>query len=338
MKYRFDVDNWGGQFSVPCSVATRYLKISDGDHIKVLLCILASATRDITTEAIAQSTGLNEDTVDDAVIYWKDLGILHLIEGSSSLKSAASVKKEKQLPASSVESIKPADKAIDRRVVVSYTNKEILEKAEKDENLKKLFDEIQQYIPKSITHTEMGRLIELYELYRFDVPSILITAEYCKQIDKCSIAYISKVLESWHEQGICTYSEVEAEINRQAEFYAYENIVRRCFGISNRLSAKQKELVEKWKTMGIDESLLSIAKDKCLDGTGGKINFGYINKVIETWKTKGITTPEQVKQDDDNFRNKNSGHFVGSDKTNSYSVDQVEKMLKNIVSRNEGNK
>ena len=40
MKYRFDVDSWGGHFSVPCSVATEYLKTSDGNYLKVLLCIL----------------------------------------------------------------------------------------------------------------------------------------------------------------------------------------------------------------------------------------------------------------------------------------------------------
>ena len=131
---------------------------------------------------------------------------------------------------------------------------------------------------------------------------------------------------------------MEAEIIRRTEYNTYESTVRRCLGLTNRLTAKQKEYVEKWKSNGIDESLLNIACERCLDGTGGKINFKYIDQVISSWVNKGIKTPEQVAADDASFKGKGQkSHFSASEKDNSFTVEKLERLVKNFSSRNEDN-
>ena len=247
MKYRFDVDSWGGHFSVPCSVATEYLKTSDGNYLKVLLCILSSATRDIESQSITQATGLDEDIIEDAIVHWTSLGVLKLVGQSESTIPATAVQvDDKTVPVSTVESIKPTSKAVDRKIVVSYTVQEINEKAQKDPELKHLFDEIQGYINNTINGKELGMLTDLYETYHYDVPTILIAAEYCNTLGKYSVHYLSKLLMDWSEHDLCTYDEVEAEIIRRTEYNTYESTVRRCFGLTNKLSTKQKEYVENW--------------------------------------------------------------------------------------------
>ena len=337
MKYRFDVDSWGGHFSVPCSVATEYLKTSDGNYLKVLLCILSSATRDIESQSITQATGLDEDIIEDAIVHWTSLGVLKLVGQSESTIPATAVQvDDKTVPVSTVESIKPTSKAVDRKIVVSYTVQEINEKAQKDPELKHLFDEIQGYINNTINGKELGMLTDLYETYHYDVPTILIAAEYCNTLGKYSVHYLSKLLMDWYEHDLCTYDEVEAEIIRRTEYNTYESTVRRCFGLTNKLSTKQKEYVEKWKSCGIDESLLNIACEKCLDGTGGKINFKYIDQVISSWVNKGIKTPEQVAADDAKYTGKGkNSHFAASAKDNSFTVEKLERLVKNYSSRNE---
>jgi hypothetical protein len=95
MDYKFDIDYWGGQFSVPCSVVSEYLKTSDGNYVKVLLCILASPVRTVSSEYISQVTGVDINVVDDAVIHWTSLGVIKVQGLNSSANTAA-------LPASSV--------------------------------------------------------------------------------------------------------------------------------------------------------------------------------------------------------------------------------------------
>ncbi len=334
MEYKFDVDSWGGQFSVPCSVATEYLKTSDGNFVKVLLCILASPSRTVDSQKIALMAGVTKDIVEDAVLHWTNFGVLKLVGKNDSTTDSTTQADIPSVPQSTAESVKPREKAIDRKIVVSYTMQEILEKAKNDTELKHLFDEIQNYVNKNINGRELGILTDLYEVYHFDVPTILIAAEYCNTLGKYSVHYLAGVLKSWYEQDITTYDLVEAEIVRRTEYDTYENTVRRCLGLTNRLTTKQKEYAEKWKNCGIDESLLKIAVEKCLDGTGGKINFKYIDAVIASWVNKGIKTPEQVKADDENFSGK-KGSFAASEKDNSFSVDKLEEMARNFVSRNE---
>lgn len=336
MEYRFDVDIWGGQFSVPCSVATEYLKTSDGNYIKVLLSILSSPARTVDTAKIAAGAGLNEDTVEDAILHWTSLGVLKMIGKNESPVTALSVPvtASASAPVSTVESVKPREKAVERKIVVSYTVEELLEKAKNDKELQHLFDEIQNYLNRNVNGRELGILTDLYECYRFDVATILIAAEYCNTLGKYSVQYLYKVLKDWYEHDITSYEQVEAEIVKRTEFYTYESMVKRCLGLTNRLTSNQREYTQRWKNAGIDESLLEIACEKCLDGTGGKINFKYIDTVISSWVNKGIKTPEQVRQDDANFGGK-TGKFVADEKENSFSVDKLEQMARNFVSRNE---
>ena len=191
-----------------------------------------------------------------------------------------------------------------------------------------------EYISNTINGKELGMLTDLYETYHYDVPTILIAAEYCNTLGKYSVHYLSKLLMDWYEHDLCTYDEVEAEIIRRTEYNTYESTVRRCFGLTNKLTTKQTEYVEKWKQCGIDESLLNIACEKCLDGTGGKINFKYIDQVISSWVNKGIKTPEQVAADDASHKGKNT-KFAASAKENSFSVEKLERLVKNYSSKSE---
>ena len=63
MKYTFDCDRWGSSFSVPSKVVDKYIKLSDGDFVKVLLCILCSTERECDSAKLPEKSGLSENTV-----------------------------------------------------------------------------------------------------------------------------------------------------------------------------------------------------------------------------------------------------------------------------------
>ncbi len=54
----------------------KYIKLSDGDFVKVLLCILCSTERECDSAKLAEKSGLSENTVIDAVTHWVSLGVI----------------------------------------------------------------------------------------------------------------------------------------------------------------------------------------------------------------------------------------------------------------------
>lgn len=317
MNYKFDSDNWGSSFKVPAVVVTDFLQISDGDCIKVLLCILAGS-RIATTQQISAKCGLSDSVVDEAVKFWAQRDVISVIADNSAIEPNKRIE-----PVSIVESVKPSSMAVEKKIVVNYTAREIREKAEHDENLKVLINDIQK-LQFSVTGKELGRLIELYEVYHFDVPTILLTADYCNSMGKRSIGYLSTVMVNWYNEDIQSYAEVEKKIIEQTAFYGYQCRVLRIFGIDSKPSKKQREYIEKWHDMGMPIELIEIAYDKCMDSKG-KFNFSYIDGIIKNWAANSITTPEQVAISDAGFEKKKNFPKPDTAKQNSYDLDSFEK-------------
>ena len=327
MNYKFECDSWGSSFTVPSSVVNDYIKISDGNFIKVLLCVL-SGNRCVSSEILSKKSGLSVDIVDDAINHWCSLGVLE-IESSNKINVQSEVK-ELPKPVSVVESIKPTSVPTrEKMVVVNYTLREIHEKAEKDENLKHLINDIQSTLQMSINGKELGKLVELYELYHFDAPTIMLVADYCASIGKRSIAYLSTVMIRWYEEGIQSYSDTEKKIIQCTEFKKFENKILRIFGMDSKPSKQQVELIDKWKKMGYSPELIEIAYNKCMDNKS-KLNFKYIDGIITNWSEKAILTLEQVQINDAKYKSKKSDEKASYEKKNTYNLDKFQEYALNF--------
>ena len=332
MDYKIDCKRWGRFFSVPCCVVDDYIRLSDGDFVKVLLCILCSDTQQISSQALAQKAGVSEDKAEDAIIHWAGLGVISAktVEGKTietvQVQTAVS---NNAKPVQQVEAINPAKNSVDAKTRVKYSTREIAEKIEKSEELKALYDDIQKVFKRTINGTEMAAILNLYEYYNYSAASILMIAEYCMSIGKGRMAYIETVAKNWFEQGVCSYSEVEAQIIRQTELRSYQSRVMQIFGLENKLTKRQRELIQKWDSMGFSFDMLEIAYEKCMNATN-KLNFGYINKILENWSGKHIMTPQQVDEDDSRFSNSKNKKQKSEEKKTSYDLDQWEQYAMNF--------
>lgn len=327
MEYLFDCNRWGSSFAVPSAVVNDYIKLSDGNFVKILLCILCSSSRKLTSAQLAEMSGLSEDVADDAVVHWCSLGVisvegktLNVAEPAYSVVSTPAAK-----PVSQVEAVRPTT-AKPARTVVKYTPKEIRDKAAKDDNLFHLFNDIQQVLKCTINGTEQAELLSLYELYRFDVPTILLTADYCVKRGKSSVMYLSTVLRQWYDDGLTSYKDCEKKIINAEALHTFENNVKKIFGVENKLTKKQKDYIEKWKSMKFSDELLEIAYERCVDNIG-KLNFNYINTILCDWSGHDVSTPEQVEKLDSKFKGNKKSRAVktGAEKETSYDLGNFEK-------------
>lgn len=299
MEYKIDCRTWGRFFSVPCSVVDDYILLSDGDFVKVLLCILCSNSQVVSSEKLARQAGVSVEKAEEAIIHWSGLGVIsaETTEGKAVAEAVVPALSGTVKPRQSIEAINPARNSIDAKTRVKYSTSEIAEKIEKSDELKALYNDIQTVFKRTINATEMAAILNLYEYYDYSAASILMIAEYCTSIGRAKMAYIETVAKSWFERGICSYGDVENEIIRQTNIRAFESKVTSAFGIQNKLTKKQREFIQKWESMGFSVEMLSIAYEKCMDSTN-KLNFGYINKILENWAGKSILTPQQVEADD----------------------------------------
>lgn len=326
MDYCFEADSWGASFTFPWAAAGGYIKSCNEAQIKILLCILAGP-RYTDSAMLSSMSGFSEADVDSAVAYWQELGVIR-VNG----EKAAAVKPEaphtfsgKNEPVSLVESVKPTKaSAVERKITVKYSQREMQQKAENDAALKSLINEIQS-LQFSINGSELAKLIELYELYRFDAPSILLAADHCRAAGKCSIAYLHTVMISWYNEGINSYAEVEQAIITASERRSYENKILGIFGMENRPSKKQQQYMTEWKRLGFNNDLIELAYNKCLD-TKSKLSFSYIDGILKNWAKVGVTSVEQAEQSDKQHKKK---YTAASEDKPSYDLNEYENFARN---------
>ncbi|HBJ10238.1 MAG TPA: DNA replication protein DnaD, partial [Ruminococcaceae bacterium] len=73
-------------FTVPADVADKHLKLARGEHIKVLLYIMRNMGKNPADEEIAAACGITAYEVKEALIYWRESGILLAVNEEKRVK------------------------------------------------------------------------------------------------------------------------------------------------------------------------------------------------------------------------------------------------------------
>lgn len=319
MNYRISVKNWGRVFSVPCSVVDKYLKDTDGDSLKVLLCVVSLGEDEISSEKISTLCGVSESCVINALDYWTSCGIIKA-DCNDFVGFTPVIEKRKTIKESALLVEKSETVRSDNNY---YTPAQIAEIISTSQELKDFFDEVQAVLGRILTNSDQRGFIHIYEEYGFSPASILLLTEYCKDIGKTTIAYIKSVAKSWFSQDIIAYDDVEKHIIELNEYHSYENGIARALGVTIKLTTRQREYIQSWRNMGISFELAEYAYERCADATS-KLSFGYINIILENWHNQGITTVEQAKNESKTTKKSTA-------KEHSYDLNEIEEFQKNYL-------
>lgn len=325
MIYRVDCSRWGRFFSVPCSVVDEHIKLSDGQFVKVLLCVLCGNSNVIDTAVLAEQSGVCERTVEDSLRYWAERQVISLYDEKNEEIKA-------QKPAVKTAEASQSLQEPRQKTVVRYSPKDLSEKINNNSELKMLTDDVQRILGRTINATETAGLLNLCEYYGFSPASILMITDYCHKLGKDRFAYIERVAKDWFERGIVSYADVENEIIAQSKIRSYEYKAAKAFGINSKLSKRQLEYIDSWNTMGFSIEMLEIAYEKCMDAKNA-FSFSYIDGILKNWSGKSITTPEQVSLEEKRFLDSNKKKRNTSENCNkntSYDLDEWEQFAMNF--------
>lgn len=274
---------WQSSFSLPDIVRKQYIYEASGLQLKVLM-LLTEAEIDI--RKAADRLDVSPADIEMAIAFWETKGLF-------SVGKTEAAKEKSPAVAADHES----------KTQLSFTipimgSGEAARRMQESGELKFLLDAIQNCFGRLLTANEQSQIISICDYTGLTADIMLMLVEYAQSIGKGNLAYIKRVALDWNESGIDSHEKAEEQIQMLQHRSKAESVVRNAFGISGRsLSQKEKELAVRWvQAMGFDEKMLKLAYDRCAISTG-KLSFSYIDKILEGWNARGITTPKQAEKE-----------------------------------------
>ena len=304
---------WGAVFSVPASVVDVHLSSASPEQLRALLWALRHAAEQPTTEKMASALHLSEPAAADAVRYWQEKGLLVTDTPVPARVSAQPEKPPKVLP--EMPETKP-------------THADILHRLEEDSNLEGLFKFAQERFGRTLGYDGQCTIMLLYDTYGLPVDVVCILIEYCKEIGKTGNHYVAEMGRNWASEEIDTMDKAVDKVG----------VLRQCTGLWKQLAefagisatkptAVQSEYLRVWHyDLSFSAEMIQLAYEEMANHCN-KLSFAYINKVLRTWHDKGITTPQQVAENNEAFRQKKNAS--ADTPPASYDITQLERQLWN---------
>lgn len=320
MNYCFNGGCWGAVFAVPQSVVDNYVKLANEASLKVLLFILRNSGKNFSAEEIASALNLKENQIEESFIFWENANIISKAETNKAVKSAdidindetcaaEKHKKESGMPSGTAYTLTPS---------------EIADRINKSEDVKAMFAMAEKSFGRPLNHTEQRSFIWMHDYLGMSADVLITIAAYCISVDKGNIKYIEKLTANWSEKGITTLEQVQEEIKLQEEKNTFNGKIMKIFGMSRRPTAKQQEFIDSWKSRGYGIELIEYACEKTIEAIN-KINFPYINKILENWYEKGLITKSKIDGEEE-FRKKKKHH----ENEHSYDLDEYKSLVNNF--------
>jgi len=204
-----------------------------------------------------------------------------------------------------------------------------------------LVEAVQGSLGKIMSPEELLRLFGIYESLRMAPEVILqlithcITESHGRSGGRMpSMRYIEKAAYTWAREGIFTLDKAEAYLKAHEARKSDRGEIKRALQIRDReFSETEKRYVDNWITMGFSAAAVAIAYDRTLVITG-KLAWGYMDKIINNWHSKGIHTPQEIAEKDRKSDKSNAfNNAISSDqKFGAADLEDIERM-KRLLNR-----
>lgn len=281
----------GSAFAVPGVVADQYLRLANAVQLKVLLCVLRHADAGLSPAQAAALLGIEEELAEEAFTFWMQVNVLETTEPQQHPIMTLPLPPG-QKPVAPV----PPTASVQRSSrEVKLDPSEMADMLGKTPTLKDLFFHAEKEIGRVLNHMEQRSLVWMFSYLNLPGEVILMLLSYCVSIEKYSISYVEAIAISWVDKGIITLELAEEETERLRQSHTYTGQLCRMLEMKRKPTSKQMEFMDKWRNAGYSMELLHCAYEITVENTE-KLNFPYMDKILESWAGEGITTPEQARE------------------------------------------
>lgn len=297
MEFRLSSALWGQAFAVPTVIIDKHLKLCGSTALKVILLILRSPCEFCEINALCAKLTLDKSDVLDAVHYWIEAGILERCvnqstgmeqEVSSAVKlTDITAKKTPEQSFSVAVAPKPRTR---------YPREEVTALISTDKALHALVGEVETILAKPLTSADLDVLTALYSHYGLSPHFIVTLLHYCVSIGKKGMAYTESVAVSWLNDGIDD-ATIDTHVELLKKRRSLEGRLKNSFGLERGFVPREREFIKKWfEEYKLEYALVLLAYETTVTRTG-KIAFGYMDKILESWHQQGVKTVEQAQKE-----------------------------------------
>ncbi|MBR3147157.1 MAG: DnaD domain protein [Eubacterium sp.] len=256
---------------------SEYLPAAPGDYVKVFLYGYMYAEHGLsqTMKEMSRQLGISENEIGKAWNYWEKYGVVrkHYLDDESRLDFSVEFVSLKELMYGKAQA--QVQEASEKPETNIFGNEEV----------KKLFDEIEAMLGRNMSSTELTEILSWIEDDNIAPEVVLYGFTYSISKNKASIRYISKVVHGWAEDGLYNVDAVREHLaDVDNRFYEYKRVMT-ALGMHRMPTEAEKRMMDSW----FDEKGFNM--DKVLEACGQTVGittptFKYVNAVLENWAEK----------------------------------------------------
>ena len=187
----------------------------------------------------------------------------------------------------------------------TYSEKDVLEAMDTDSSFRLLYGEVQRLLGRNLNTEELKILLGFVRYLGLPSEVISVLVSYCKDrarqkgsLRNPSLRTIEKEAYRWAEQGIDTLEEAAAYIHTQNVRNSRLSALMRLLQIHGRsLTPAEEKYAQSWLDMNLPDEVITMAYERTCINTGG-LNWNYMNKILTSWNSSGLKTPDQIRTGD----------------------------------------
>lgn len=285
-----------------------YMPEANGEFVKVyiyLLRILRNAPVSFSLEQMADRLLCTEGDILRALKYWSKVGLISLEEnadhklcGISLIPPVASASGEtaasKVSPILETPEQPKAEEPLPepKAITVKPLTPDRIKELKQNEEIVQLLYIAEQYLGKTLSPTEIQKLLFFYDELHFSADLIEYLIEYCVSHNHKSIRYIEKVALAWAEEKITTVQDAKEVSSRYNKDYF---TILKSLGISGRNPVETEiSLMDTWmKEYGFPMDIILEACSRTVLQTG-QPSFQYTDKILKGWKDKNVKNKNDI--------------------------------------------
>lgn len=298
-----------------------YMPEANGEFVKVyiyLLRTLSSAPVSFTLEQMADQLLCTERDILRALKYWSKCGLLSMeYSGDQELKSIslltpepsrkeseplrihesgglrAIVSPPEDIPERNTETETPSQDSSVQESSSGLLTPDRVQELKQNEEIVQLLYIAEQYLGKTLSATEVQKILFFYDELKLSADLIEYLIEYCVGHNHKSIRYIETVALSWAKDGITTVEMArEASSLYRKDYYT----ILKFFGITSRSPAEAEiSLMETWlEEYGFTMEIIQEAANRSVLRTG-QPSLQYADGILANWKEKNVRSMNDVR-------------------------------------------
>lgn len=263
---------------IPDIFFTEYMQIASGDFVKVYfyLVFLSNYKKDININEVSKSLSLSFPTVQDAIKFWEEQGLLIKNPTGYSLANIQEIELSKLYNpklTSSPEDMKKTEKSKERAHAIECINNEFF-----------------QGVMSPTWYTDIDML---FNKYGFDEQVMIALFNYASDKRALHLKYIQTVADGWYKCNIKTFDDLDTYFAKREKINVYKKEISNKLRLNRALTTFEEDYVEKWTqeyNYGMDIIDLALQRSTTKNNAG----FAYFDKLLTDWHEKDYKTVSDV--------------------------------------------